>query len=1009
MVSDSSQPRLIFYLKQYWNELYQRNSNVADRLTVLEDFLSNERAIDDFLDTGDLDNQIEDSVNLSDDPEEAEDVDKGSFIDWYLNEIQTELTRKQGEWSKCYKEGTLCLKCPKCNEDLNADSYTKVPKARRIIDFDERRILHLQHEFPAVLTHRLGLSVKLFNFIRPALPNSSKPSRISKLLREMHTLRHDVLQRQYLNAVEDFSRFDDKSKYVGHFPSPGYLGYVYTSSMRLYKHYIYKQMAVLPAEILKGDHSFKLPKKIGKTNSVSVFNAVYTVCNEYEEICMMYLTATKALSHLVQPFEQFYKSRSLYGNPKPKIFFRDNPLGDKSFLEKTIPSLLCGTSSEVTSPIPCYPPLPDIELPDYIAVHVVSTSTDINRISSTILSDVSIGEDGTGAPIYIGFDTEWPVFSVGASTRKPVAVIQIAYDDYLPFGLEVPFKNTLIFTGIAGGIVGLVYSNLAKEVATNAKSTDHEKLETKPNTGCTPFEYNLNDTKKKLHPMDDSLAVVIEQPLLEVNDGEREADKTKDDSPTVEERTLEKLEFTLNEVDCFSFALESSLVMNIPDINNNHMVQCVTDNKYIWKHNAILHAALSQDYPTHTNFVLKVLQSDISGSVIPEKYALLNKDTPSCDFNTPGNTVTKRKRISSKSALGSSSCRSEEEHEAEQRMIKNCISKAIQYYQTNDIALGNHNNLNSLGMRTAYNVEHVKKVTEDYFKTLVYGADDGTVDGNLTYKAMATQAYSNTVHIANMFLGVYCKDKYRVNGSCWSDYKKNDEHIIMVYMLERIVYYWNNNSSNPGVPSGSGRMSDLAAENPFLPLHLAMNNWIARNMIISLLGNTKKLVPHKPRSKCRIFWIHVRPHGCAQHEYHSRSPMAALNTNITISRSAESDTYLEHDFRPVYLEGGQDEQDQPAPSQNESFSVPGTDSVQSPHPSPSPSPSPRPSPSLSPSPRLSASVCLSPASLPPPPEPSTSSSKIDQRAEKRAAKKATTKRARDELIIEGRSRSKTKP
>ncbi|KAI7891139.1 uncharacterized protein EV154DRAFT_588837 [Mucor mucedo] len=394
----------------------------------------------------------------------------------------------------------------------------------------------------------------------------------------------------------------------------------------------------------------------------------------------------------------------------------------------------------------------------------------------------------------------------------------------------------------------------------------------------------------------------------------------------------------------------------------------------------------------------------------------------------PGNTVTKRKRISSKSALGSSSCRSEEEHKAEQRMIKNCISKAIQYYQTNDIALGNHNNLNSLGMRTipdpkAYNVEHVKKVTKDYFKTLVYGADDETVKENPMYEAMATQAYSNTFHIANMFLGVYCKDKYRVNGSCWTDYKKKDWHIIMVYMLERIVYYWNNNSSNPGVPSGSGRMSDLAAENPFLPLHLAMNNWIARNMIISLLGNTKKLVRNINGHK-RVMLLttifHQRPNPVASVESSGsmsgpmaalnmntipRSPMAALNTNTTISRSAESDTYLEHDFTPVYLEGGQDEQDQPAPSQNESFSVPGTDSVQSPHPSPSPSPRPSPSPS----PRLSASVCLSPASLPPPPEPSTSSSKIDQRAEKRAAKKAATKRARDELIIEGRSRSKTKP
>ncbi|KAG2190757.1 hypothetical protein INT47_010361 [Mucor saturninus] len=57
-------------------------------------------------------------------------------------------------------------------------------------------------------------------------------------------------------------------------------------------------------------------------------------------------------------------------------------------------------------------------------------------------------------------------------------------------------------------------------------------------------------------------------------------------------------------------------------------------------------------------------------------------------------------------------------------------------------------------------------------------------------------------------------------------------------------------------------------------------------------------------------------------------PMAALNMNPT-PRFIVSNPHLEHDFRPVYLEGVSDEQDQPAPSWNESFSVPGTDSLQS--------------------------------------------------------------------------------
>ncbi|KAG2201459.1 hypothetical protein INT47_001508 [Mucor saturninus] len=263
------------------------------------------------------------------------------------------------------------------------------------------------------------------------------------------------------------------------------------------------------------------------------------------------------------------------------------------------------------------------------------------------------------------------------------------------------------------------------------------------------------------------------------------------------------------------------------------------------------------------------------------------------------------------------------EQEAEERIIRNCISNAIQYYQTNDLVLGNHKNWNSLGMRNipdpkSYKVKHVKDVTKAYFKTLAYGPDGETGEKNSVYDEMAFQAYRNTYHVANVFLGVYCKSKYGVNGSCWSDYKKNDEQNMMVYMLERIVFYWNKNSSNPGVPSGTGRMSDLAAANPFLPLYLAKNSWIAR--VRNINGHKRVML------LTAIFHQRTNPVASMGSSGSMSGPMAALNMNTT-PRSIVSNTHLEHDFRPVYLEGVPDEQDQPAPSRNESFSVPGTDPV----------------------------------------------------------------------------------
>lgn len=157
---------------------------------------------------------------------------------------------------------------------------------------------HLQDEFPAILTHRSGISKKLAKIQRILIQNSIGPSKLSKILRELHVLKFDNLQHQYLRAalyyksntnltrgvsndIQDFCKFDDPNGYAGHVPSANFLSYVYTTVLSSFKPAMDRQTSMLSGEILKGDHSFKLIKKIAKLGSESIFSALYTVCNEY--------------------------------------------------------------------------------------------------------------------------------------------------------------------------------------------------------------------------------------------------------------------------------------------------------------------------------------------------------------------------------------------------------------------------------------------------------------------------------------------------------------------------------------------------------------------------------------------------------------------------------------------------------------------------------------------------------------------------------------------------------
>ncbi|CAO3657291.1 unnamed protein product [Mucor hiemalis] len=401
-------------------------------------------------------------------------VEEKGVIDAYLDSIQKRII-KEGEGKarkkpREYEDGTFWVHkknpafilsnsghinpkelCPECDNSICVKEYNDKPKGRRVIDIDEctnpskskrhsfngtderliRQLsLTLQTEFPAILTYNSGISKRLSKLMRILFQNAVGPHRLSKILRVLQTEKFDEIQLQYYETIgkriafqglqnyEEFCTFRDKSNYAGHSPSSKYLSFVYCSVIEKFVPFMDQLNSQLDGVVLKGDHSFKLIKHVGKTNGVSVFTALYTLMNEYEEIRMQTLAHTKSIKELAGNFDNMMESYKRYNFKMPEVFYTDNVRGDKQLLESYIPSLLTMASSTVSAALKVaeLAQLPPASLPSDVAIEIYESIESINCACQLILNEA----ENKGS-VYIGFDCEWDV----SRGKKLVALIQI--------------------------------------------------------------------------------------------------------------------------------------------------------------------------------------------------------------------------------------------------------------------------------------------------------------------------------------------------------------------------------------------------------------------------------------------------------------------------------------------------------------------------------------------------------------------------------------------------------
>jgi len=131
----------------------------------------------------------------------------------------------------------------------------------------------LTAEFPALLSHRSGISKPLFSFLRSCFQTGMGSKQFSDALRVQHLLRHDEQHLQYLQHLaaqaldgyvgkkyDDFLPFDDTSNHGphGYVPSSQWLRDMYDDHIEGHSFNFRQHMAMLSADICALDHSHKI-------------------------------------------------------------------------------------------------------------------------------------------------------------------------------------------------------------------------------------------------------------------------------------------------------------------------------------------------------------------------------------------------------------------------------------------------------------------------------------------------------------------------------------------------------------------------------------------------------------------------------------------------------------------------------------------------------------------------------------------------------------------------------
>ncbi|KAJ7909937.1 hypothetical protein B0H13DRAFT_2272705 [Mycena leptocephala] len=128
---------------------------------------------------------------------------------------------------------------------------------------------------------------------------------------------------------------------------------------------------------------YSVVKYMGDLKGQPIFNAAYTIMNEFEEVRAHSLTQTKSLGFVQDVFEGIQEGLKNANHPPTQLFYTDSPQLERSFHESINSSL-----TKDVEPITEWTNLPAFPRNSEIIAAFLTDSMEIEEAASDILSDI---------------------------------------------------------------------------------------------------------------------------------------------------------------------------------------------------------------------------------------------------------------------------------------------------------------------------------------------------------------------------------------------------------------------------------------------------------------------------------------------------------------------------------------------------------------------------------------------------------------------------------------------
>ncbi|GBO90611.1 hypothetical protein FisN_19Lh006 [Fistulifera solaris] len=315
--------------------------------------------------------------------------------------------------------------------------------------------------FPALLTHKSGVTMELARLIRSLVSKNVRSNSLAAMIAEMHQLEHKQQMLLYESEVaasrfyrtDDnkaplFSDFNDRKGYNGRLITGKYIQSIYQRLIHSFRELADADTKKRDSEMIKIDASYKFTKRLKRVGGEKVFDGLVTVMNEFKEIRSHFVIFGESHDQMRPPLQAMKATMDSNGQAGPKLAFTDSPKRDADMLISVFDSLAVtqeayntiaeeenkqlGDKSEPTELLKsAWQRLLRPSLPICSIVHhnysVIEADKDITMFAGTAMD---LMKDRQAEKRIMALDLEWPVHfnnNGRIEGQGKVATIQLSY------------------------------------------------------------------------------------------------------------------------------------------------------------------------------------------------------------------------------------------------------------------------------------------------------------------------------------------------------------------------------------------------------------------------------------------------------------------------------------------------------------------------------------------------------------------------------------------------------